>query len=127
MPNYQETNIYKIYSAIHGDIYIGSTTLKLCERMRDHRSRHRAQAYTHLLYKAFAEHGIDNFYIELIEKCPCNDKDEAHKKEGEWIINLKPSLNVHIPGRTKKYYLEHYKTYFSQQKKEYYKTDRAYT
>ena len=126
MPNYQETKIYKIYNTINDDLYIGSTTLKLCERMRDHRSRHRAQAYTHLLYKAFAEHGIDNFYIELIEKCPCNDKDEAHKKEGEWIRNLKPSLNKALPGRTKKEYHEHYKTYFSQLQKEYYKTNKEH-
>ena len=72
MPDYQETQIHTIYNTINDDIYIGSTTLKLCERMRDHIARHRTQAYTHLfLYKAFAEHGIDNFYIELIEKCPC--------------------------------------------------------
>ena len=125
MPNYQETKIYKIYNTINDDIYIGSTTLKLCERMRDHRTRHKTQAYTHLLlYKAFAEHGIDNFYIELIEKCPCNDKDEAHKKEGEWIRNLKPSLNKALPGRTKKEYHEHYKTYFSECNKSWYKNNK---
>ena len=35
--NYQEAGIYKIYNAINDDIYLGSTTQKLCERMRDHR------------------------------------------------------------------------------------------
>ena len=60
--NYQEGKIYKNSSSIIGDIYIGSTTMKLCERMREHRSRHRTQAYTHLhLHKACAERGVDNF------------------------------------------------------------------
>ena len=105
MPNYQETKIYKIYSAINDDIYIGSTALKLCERMRDHRTRHRTQAYTHLpLYKAFAEHGKDNFYIELIENALVMTRTRHTKKEGEWTINLKPPLNMHIPGRTKQEY-----------------------
>ena len=34
---YQEGKIYKIYNTINDDIYVGSTTQKLCERMRDHR------------------------------------------------------------------------------------------
>ena len=35
--NYQESKIYKIYNTINDGIYVGSTTQKLCERMRDHR------------------------------------------------------------------------------------------
>ena len=125
MPNYQEGKIYKIYNTVNDGIYVGSTTLKLCERLRDHRRRYRTQAYTHLLlYKAFAEYGVDNFYIELIEKCPCNDKDEAHKKEGWWIRELRPSLNKAPPGRTKQEYQEYYKTYFSECNKTLYKNNK---
>ena len=54
------------------------------------------------LYKAFREHGVGNFFIELVEKCPCNDVDELRKKEGEYIRNMKPPLNVRVPGRTLK-------------------------
>ena len=82
MPNYQEPGTYKIYSAINDGIHIGSTTLKFCERMRDHRTRHRTQAYTHLpLYKAFAEHGKDNFYIELIENALVMTRTRHTKKK----------------------------------------------
>ena len=35
--DYQESKTYKIYNTINDDIYVGSTTQKLCERMRDHR------------------------------------------------------------------------------------------
>ena len=76
MPNYQEGKNYKIYNTINDDIYVGSTTLKLCERMRDHRSSSNEKCKKHYLtYKEFSEHGVENFFFELIEKCPCNDKD----------------------------------------------------
>ena len=48
--------------------------------MRDHRKSYRTKNM--LLYKAFLEHGVKNFHIELIEKCLCNDKDELRKTEG---------------------------------------------
>ena len=56
------------------------------------------------LYKAFREHGVDNFFIELLEKCPCNGKDELRKKEGAYIQTLKQTLNVRVAGRTKSEY-----------------------
>ena len=39
--DYQEGKIFKIYNTINDDIYIGSTSRKLCERMRDHRSNYK--------------------------------------------------------------------------------------
>ena len=80
--NYQEGKIYKIYNAINDDIYLGSTTQKLCEIMRDHRyCIHSKTKKDRPLYQAFGDHGVENFFIELIEKCPCNDKDEFRKKK----------------------------------------------
>ena len=67
MPNYQEGETYKIYNTINDEIYFGSTTQKLGERMREHRNRHRNERSETSVYKAFSEHGIDNFFLELIE------------------------------------------------------------
>ena len=84
MPNYQEGKIYKIYNTVNDDIYIGSTTQKLRERISGHRRAINHPKKHHLpLYKAFREHGVDNFFIELIEKCLCNDVDELRKRR--WI------------------------------------------
>ena len=82
--NYQDGKIYKIYNTITDDIYIGSTTQKkLCERMRNHRRAHKSKHhFNHPIYKAFREHGVDNYLIELIEKCPCNDIEELRRQEG---------------------------------------------
>ena len=121
--NYQEGKIYKIYNTINDDMYVGSTTLKLCERMRDHRKCVNNEAKQHLLiYKAFREHGIEHFFIELIEKCPCDDKDELRKKEGEYIRELKPSLNIRTAGGTNNEYREdnreHEKEYYQNNKED---------
>ena len=103
--DYQESKTYNIYNTINDDIYVGSTTQKLCERMRDHRyCINNQKKKDRPLYQAFREHGIEHFFIELIEKCPCNDKDELRKKEGDRIRQLKPTMNKAIAGRTCKEY-----------------------
>ena len=120
MPNYQDGKIYKIYNTINDDIYIGSTTQKLCERMRNHRNDHKSKLHFNFpIYKAFREHGVENFFIELIEKCPCNDKDELRKTEGNYIRLLKPSLNVRIDGRSVKEYYNDNRDILLQKQREY--------
>ena len=120
MPNYQEGKIYKIYNAVNDDIYVGSTTRKLSERMAEHRKPYNIKRHENLpIYKAFIEFGVESFFIELIEKCPCNDKEELRKKEGEYIRQLKPSLNKFIAGRTNKEWMSDNKEHSKQQQKEY--------
>ena len=118
--NYQEGKIYKIFNIIDDDIYVGSTTRKLSERMAEHRNDYKInRRFNTHIYKAFREHGVENFFIELIEKCPCNDKDELRKKEGEYIRTLKPSLNMRIAGRTKLEYHNDNKEHLLQLMKKY--------
>ena len=63
MPDYQEGKIYKIYNTVNDDIYVGSTTLKLCERMRDHRRCINSKIKKDRpLYQAFREHGIEHIF-----------------------------------------------------------------
>ena len=54
------------------------------------------------LYEAFEQHGVNQFYIEPIEKHPCNDNDELNRKEGEYIRALKTTMSKRIAGRTRK-------------------------
>ena len=67
MPNYQESKIYKIYNTVNDEIYIGSTTRKLSERMAEHRKPCNIKRHENLpIYKAFIEFGVESFFIELI-------------------------------------------------------------
>ena len=109
MPDYSQGKVYEIFNSITDDTYIGSTTQLLCNRMKNHRNHCRYQnrtTYNCKLYQCLRQHGVDNFYIELIEKCPCTIKEELHAREAHWIRQERPSLNGAIPGRTDKQYYQ---------------------
>ena len=72
MPDYQNGKIYKILNNIDDEIYVGSTTETLGQRMARHRQDMKRRAH-YTLYKHIHELDVENFYIELIENYPCND------------------------------------------------------
>jgi hypothetical protein len=105
MPDYSLGKIYMVYPKVEdpdeGDVYYGSTTVTLARRM----SNHRGQSQCKIL---FDKYGVENCFIELVEKYPCETKEQLNRKEGEYIRNHK-CINKKIAGRTQKeYYVEHY-------------------
>jgi hypothetical protein len=121
MPNYQNGKIYCLRSYQTDDIYIGSTTQPLNERLSKHRfdfkkQRHRVTSFEILKY--------DDCYIELIKTCPCDTKEELLRHEGERIRSIK-CVNKNIAGRTDKEYRDDNKEKLLKQKKEYYENNRT--
>jgi hypothetical protein len=57
--------------------------------------------------------------ILLVETCPCNNKEELAKAEGNYIKNNE-CVNKYIPSRTNKEYREDNKEYVKEYLKEYY-------
>ena len=109
MPDYSQGKVYKIVNSITDDTYIGSGTQLLCNRMKNHRNDYKNQnshKYNYKVYKRFRELGVDCFYIELLEKYPCETKEELLAREGYWIRQAKPSLNARIEGLTQEEDLE---------------------
>ena len=78
------------------------------------KDRHTSQK----LYQTMNELGIDNFYIELLQKWPCDDKEELTAEEGIWIRKM-ATLNMKIAGRSH----EQYRKDTVEQRKEY---DKGY-
>jgi hypothetical protein len=107
--DYQNGKIYVIRNHINDLVYIGATTQSLAKRFSVHKDASRRN-FTIQLYKAFQEIGIENFYIELIENCPCNSKNELHAREGFYIRHFDSYINgynARISGRNgKDYYNE---------------------
>lgn len=103
MPNYQNGKIYTIRCRNDDSlIYVGSTTQKLTERI----AQHRRQSYKHSKRLFECVNGNwEDWYIELYEECPCNNKQELDKKEGE-IIRQIGNLNKNIAGRKRDEYRE---------------------
>ncbi len=105
MVNYQNGKIYTIRCRSDENlIYVGSTSQTLSQRMTLHRSCcKRGDGCS--LYDYIIDNDWSDFYIELYEKYPCNDKAELCKREGE-IIRQIGTLNKCIAGRTKKEYIQ---------------------
>jgi hypothetical protein len=98
---YQKGKIYIIGNYVDDDIYIGSTTQTLKRRFNKHKINIDNEKAKHRkLYAKMIELGVERFYIEEIEKCPCNDVEELQKRERHYILERKPVLNIQIPLRT---------------------------
>jgi hypothetical protein len=105
MPNYQEGKIYTIRNYTDNSlIYVGSTTEKLARRLAKHRTNCKDKK-KYSLYSHIVDNDWSNWYIELYEYYPCNNKTELEKREGE-VIRLIGSINKVIVGRTRKEYYE---------------------
>lgn len=102
MPDYSQGKIYKIYPILEhdeGDIYIGSTTRMLSERMSRHRTDFRRGAFCKSKI-IFEKYGLENCKIELIENFSCLNTEELNRKEGEHQL-INKCVNKNIAGRTK--------------------------
>lgn len=131
---YNNGKIYKLIDKSNDNkvIYIGSTTQKLNERFRKHKSLSKFKPHIKV-YNYISNIGWNNVDIELIENFNCNNKKELETRERYYIDEFETSLNIVKPGRTKQEYIndnknkisEYHKNYKEQnedQLKEYYKS-----
>jgi hypothetical protein len=107
--DYRNGKIYKVWSLLGIEIYIGSSAQKLLSsRMNNHRNNYNYwKAGNHnnssktMVYDLFDKFGIENCQIELIEKFPCNDYLELEAREGHHQrLHGDIIVNKQIAGRT---------------------------
>lgn len=92
MKDYSKSKIYTIRSKNHTNlIYVGSTTQPLSKRWGEHKGRSKKHPLRQL-YKTI-NGKWDDWYIELYQSYPCNNREELQQKEGE-IIRLIGNLNM---------------------------------
>ena len=105
MTDYRKGQIYKIVDTGLNICYIGSTVQPLCKRMAQHRihfKKYLEDKYNYTsVFEIFEEYGVGNCKIELIEKYPCECKDELMAREGFFIKEME-CVNKHIAGRSSK-------------------------
>ena len=121
MPDFSKGKIYTIRSLTDPNIYVGSTIQTLCQRMANHRSDYKKNIGLGLNKNIVED--IKDWYIELYELCPCNEKCELLKKEGE-IIRLIGTLNKNIAGRSKNEYTSDNKDKIKEKDKKYRNTNK---
>ena len=127
MPNYNNGKIYSIRSHQTDQIYIGSTTQPLCKRLYGHRQKYKLYKNTgncgRSYMTSFEILQYDDHYIELIEECPCDTRQQLCRREGQ-IIRASECVNKHIAGRTKKQYQQDNKDKICEYKKQYYQDNK---
>jgi hypothetical protein len=93
--NYSKTIIYVIKCKDDNitEEYVGST-INFIERKSHHKKRCNNEKYNLKVYKYIRENGgWENWIMLEIEKYPCNDKNEAHKREEEIRVERNAKLN----------------------------------
>ena len=109
MLDYKNGKIYTIRCKTNNFfVYVGSTCQSLAKRWDNHKQHSKQEiSKGRLLFKKIADNsGFTNFYIELHENYPCNNKEELLKREGEVTREI-GNMNSQMPGRTsKQWYLD---------------------
>ena len=103
---YQKGKIYKIVCNVTGLVYVGSTIEPtLSKRLTKHRCAYKKYKEGVRNYiSVFKVMENNNYYIELLNKAPCDSKDELFAIEGQYIRDL-DCVNMRIAGRKwKEYY-----------------------
>jgi len=106
MPDYNKGKIYTIRCRTDDTlIYVGSTIQPLSVRIGGHKIKSRDIKHQYRLIYKTINNNWDDWYIELYEVYPCENKEQLCKREGE-IIREIGTLNTRIEGRTVKEYTE---------------------
>lgn len=100
---YSDASIYTIRCRADDSlIYVGSTISPIHKRLSAHKSNCK-NGRSGSLYKHIVDNDWSNWYLELYERYPCNDRAELCKREGEVIREI-GTINKHIAGRNAKQY-----------------------
>ena len=99
-------------------IYVGSTINNLSKRFDNHKKCCKYSKSGMKLYSLIENNDWTDWYIELYEAYPCNNKKELNRREGEVIREI-GTINKCIAGRTKKEWYEDNADKIKENKKEY--------
>lgn len=98
---YNNGKIYTVRCLINPElIYVGSCTQPLTKRFSGHKSDCK-KGGSISLYKHIIDNDWSDWYIELHEYYPCNNREELCKREGEVIREI-GTINKNVAGRSQK-------------------------
>ncbi len=122
---YKNANIYKIVDNTNGNIYVGSTCKKLCQRLAQHRRDYKLYNNGDKKRYVTSSKILENndFSIILIENVEnCENIEQLRARERYYIESLK-CVNKNIPNKfnidaNSKYNKEYQKLYYQELKQE---------
>jgi len=123
-----------IYKIVCNDLsvtncYVGHTT-NFIQRKRNHKDaciNETSNKQHYKIYKFINENGgWNNFSMIEIEKWPCNDINEASARERYWFETLNANMNMQVPNRNRKEWVEDNRNYVLNEKKANYKKNKEH-
>ena len=117
MTDYQEGKIYKITCKETNEVYVGSTVMKMCNRIKTHKNKSNQTSS-----KQIIERG--NYEFELIENYPCDTARELHTREQYWIDNTENTINKQRHYESEEAFKIHRKEYQKKLGEEYRNGDK---
>jgi hypothetical protein len=131
MVNYDKSKVYKLCckDPTVEDVYIGSTT-NFHRRKQTHKCRctnEHDSGYMFPVYRFIREHGgWDNWDMVLVKRYSLKDKQALRRKERKHMEKYKATLNVKVPAKTQKEWIEENRDKVNGYKRKYYKKNKAY-
>lgn len=105
--NYSKGKIYKLVNDVNDEIYVGSTTQTLKQRLNTHKGLSKIHPNRHV-YSKLNEVGWKNVHIILLEEVESSNAYQLLERERYWYDLLRPTLNKNCPNRSKQeWYNDH--------------------
>ena len=128
MPEYKCSKIYKIVDKTNDNQYYGATTeptlaRRLAKTVQDYKTYLNGNRHNCCVYQILEN---NNYEIILVEKFPCNSKDELHAQLAKHIRENE-CINKVVLGRTRKEYREDNKEVLKEKRHEYYEQVRKHS
>ena len=126
MTDYANTIIYMIAckDSDVNHIYVGHT-IEFMHRYEQHRRACEDNKVQYKLYQIIRKYGgWDNWDMVIIEKYPCNNKEEACKQERFWIDQLNADLNTYCPYKSPEEVAKWRTEYMQDYNKKYYELNK---
>ena len=104
--------VYKLFNPDYPEFYVGSTN-NMKNRKRQHKqscTNPNSPKYNFKVYQYIRSNGgYDSWNYEILEYITTSiNKYELHDLERKAIEDMKPSLNIRLPNRTKEEYMVQY-------------------
>ena len=82
--------VYKITNTVNGKFYVGCSN-NIERRFMEHKTPGNVQNGTHVLARAFRKYGVENFSLEVLEKC---SRSKLAEREAFYVSALNPEYNM---------------------------------
>lgn len=88
--------VYRLYSDMDDEIYVGSTTTPLMTRFWTHLAKVNGDC-NYRVYDHFRTLGAQHMFIEALEEIDAISEEHLRMHEDKWYTRLQPSLNMNRP------------------------------